>query len=72
MAHLCWASSYKIRLLINPKEEDHRKLVALVQEAISLVVDGKSASQLRMDISALAQVVLKREWERVKNVADES
>ena len=66
--------NYKIELLINPNEEDHAKIVKIVDHitaSLSLAkvraneigdeLDGK-----KEELISLAQKVLKREWERVK------
>jgi len=67
--------NYKIELLINPNEEDHAKIVKIVDhittslcrlakvraEKIGSDLDGK-----KEELISLAQKVLKSEWERVK------
>lgn len=65
----------KITLMINPNEEDHERLVKLLQ-AISQTLGGraaggekrdmKKAAELHNELCPLAQAILKREWERVK------
>lgn len=65
----------KIMLMINPKEEDHERLVKLLS-AISQTLGGraavgekrdmKKAGELHNELRPLAQAILKREWERVK------
>lgn len=63
-----------VKLLINPKEDDHQELVNLVNSAGKGVIESissKKASAKEFEDSAEgivshAQVVLKREWERVK------
>ncbi|MGB7748547.1 MAG: hypothetical protein WBN75_14815 [Verrucomicrobiia bacterium] len=59
----------KIRLLINPNEADHLKLV----ENISVPITGcqtdedlKKMITAREELPIIAQKILKREWERVK------
>lgn len=61
-----WNHSYKIELLINPKEEDHKELVRLIREEISNLVTSNE-STLISNIISQSQKILKREWERVKN-----
>ena len=62
----------RIALLINPKEDDHRQLVMLVDKAFSIttVLQDTEArirsTELHHEITTLSQAVLKREWERVK------
>lgn len=57
----------KVQLLINPKEEDHQALVlkmaSMVQQLSQLSFGFEEANA---ELAALAQKVLKREWERVK------
>lgn len=60
-----WNHSYKIELLINPKEEDHKELVELIREEISNLTTSKEVT-LISDIISQSQKILKREWERVK------
>ena len=62
---------YKIRLLINPTEADHRDFMAAVDSALKRV-----QTDVELDITALtadieavtlrAQAILKHEWVRVK------
>ena len=63
-------SQCKIRLLINPTEADHIKLYQLIDAAQRRIrseasVDTETEKDIE-DISRLAQVILKREWQRVK------
>jgi hypothetical protein len=66
----------RVRLLLNPAEKDHQQLVAEMRNTIA-AIDLKSPGQAAnvsskdlFDVSdraiELAQVVLKREWNRVK------
>ncbi len=65
----------KIMLMINPNEEDHDRLVKLLV-AISQTLGGRAAAREKRDMQKagelhnklypLAQAILKREWERVK------
>lgn len=62
----------RLKLLINPKEEDHSSLVKQIDEAIIVVGTGDSMGSVEgvmrreEEITAHTQKVLKREWERVK------
>jgi len=61
---------WKIRLLTNPAEADHRELVELIDAALKrLRADQADDAAIESDIeriTRLAQSILKREWERVK------
>jgi hypothetical protein len=62
----------QIALLINPNEEDHRNLLTLVDRAMSVArvhrdqEFSRAAAEIHHEITATAQGILKREWERVK------
>lgn len=60
----------KIRLLINPLERDHQRLVAAIEAALMRLRSEKSDdAETEKDIqtiTGLAQAILKREWQRVK------
>lgn len=64
-----------IKLLINPKELDHQELIRLINSVDKKIVnliykDLANASEFEdagQRIVAKSQIVLKREWERVKN-----
>ncbi len=64
-----------IKLLINPKEIDHQELVRLITSADKKIIESinkkvAAASEFEaagQRIVAQSQIVLKREWERVKN-----
>ena len=67
----------RIQLMLNPKEEDHQRLVSLLgQLALTLgeqiasgqKKDSQKAGVVVRQVVPLAQSILKREWERVKNV----
>ena len=73
---LCRSES-KIQLLLNPKEADHVKLITLLKESSSSVwylnSDKKDRfpediNNLRKNIIEISQPILKREWERVKEL----
>jgi len=57
----------KTTLMINPKEEDHIALLKIMRNTVTqlscLDFDVQSAND---ELAAIAQRVLKREWERVK------
>ena len=60
----------KIQLLINPNEENHQRLTETIDAAIRRLrsedaSDSETEADLR-SIVALAQAILKREWQRVK------
>jgi hypothetical protein len=63
----------RIALMINPQEEDHRRLLVLIDTAVSLAPVSfdaelvKKATQVQQDITEQSQRILKREWERVKS-----
>jgi hypothetical protein len=62
----------KIKLLINPKEEDHVRLVALLRAGVEQVFkDGEQRESGKLyewqeAVVSLSQEILKREWVRVK------
>jgi hypothetical protein len=60
----------RIRLLINPAEPDHQRLLQAIETAIKCVQSERSPdSEMEADINAIteqAQAILKREWQRVK------
>jgi hypothetical protein len=61
----------KVRLLTNPTEPDHQKLVATIEAALlRLRAEGTDNAATEADIlriTELAQSILKREWLRVKH-----
>lgn len=69
--------SAKIRLMLNPKEEDHQRLSKLLGDLL-LTMGGRAAAGNKRDaqkartlvneLVPLSQSILKREWERVKRV----
>jgi hypothetical protein len=61
---------WKIRLLINPAESDHRQLYETIRVALERLKaedtrDADSEADVE-HITRLSQSILKREWERVK------
>jgi hypothetical protein len=61
----------KISLLINPKEDDHQQLDELIEKATQFILNNNKEGfrNIRREIIKLSQQILKREWERVKQVA---
>lgn len=61
---------FKIKLLINPNEEDHKMLVTLVEEINQDLYDPlfvpKKIDTLLRSLVSCSQGILKREWEVVK------
>jgi hypothetical protein len=64
---------YKIKLMLNPREEDHEKLEKLIGEMTcmlakrgSMELDAQFESCHKAVVS-LSRDVLKREWDRVKD-----
>jgi len=67
--HLVLAQS-KIRLLLNPTEEDHQRLDQAIDTALKRLqaeelTDLETEADIQ-NITKLAQSILKREWQRVK------
>lgn len=69
--------SAKVRLMLNPKEEDHQRLGQLLGDLLLTMGgraatgdkrDAKRARTLVEELVPLSQSILKREWERVKRV----
>jgi hypothetical protein len=61
---------WRIRLLINPTEADHQELYRAIETAFKRLQseeshDSETEADIE-DITRLAQVILKREWQRVK------
>jgi len=69
MARMVFVQS-KIRLLMNPTEADHQQLFAALDRSIKrLQSEDVQEAETEQDvetITALAQPILKREWQRVK------
>lgn len=62
---------YKIQLLLNPKEDDHNKLIDLLFKLKGAALKAgdeqlKKYESLQNEIIKLSQCILKREWIRVK------
>ena len=67
----------KIRLMLNPSEDDHNQLCTLLKDLLNGIGgratrgekrDPERARTIVDDVVPLAQSILKREWERVKRV----
>ncbi|MFM7000012.1 MAG: hypothetical protein ACKOXU_02965 [Limnohabitans sp.] len=63
----------KIRLMLNPKEQDHKRLDEMLGELMNSMrslneKDAFKGAQIMKDFVPLTQTILKREWERVKRV----
>ena len=59
----------KISLLINPNEDDHKKLIEILEEAYQNIrTKDKNRSEIEAEILTQSQLILKREWERVKSL----
>jgi len=57
----------KLALMLNPLEEDHVRLLHLVDKAIDMMSKPDSPNPLLFDeITKLSQKILKQEWIRVK------
>jgi len=64
----------KINLLLNPTESDHAKLVTTIRSSIAILLEEEKDVEKENNLVALtddvlkqSQVILKREWERVKS-----
>lgn len=63
----------KIRLMLNPNEQDHKRLSEILGQLMNTLrslkeKDPVKGAQLMKDFVPLSQTILKREWERVKRV----
>ena len=63
-----------IQLMLNPNEEDHQRLGVLMGRMVNEIQYEKGKKDefpdLHIEVSALSQKILKREWDRVKNPID--
>jgi predicted RNA-binding protein with EMAP domain len=61
---------YKIHLLINPDEDDHKQLVSYFKRLLDQYSYSSkyydNISHLQKKITSISQSIFKREWERVK------
>ncbi len=64
---------YKVILMLNPREGDHKQLEKLIAQMINMLAQGWSKkldtefSACHKQVIALSRDVLKREWDRVKD-----
>jgi hypothetical protein len=57
----------KVKLLINPKEDDHVALVKRMEATVASLSNlNFQIEAANVELAVIAQRVLKREWERVK------
>jgi hypothetical protein len=65
-----FSTRFRISLLLNPKEDDHKNLDELLETAIkgSFPPEGITAESIGVKILNLSKSILKREWERVKKL----
>ncbi|NID06839.1 hypothetical protein HBF26_18275 [Luteibacter jiangsuensis] len=67
-----WLHLTRLRLLINPNEDDHKDLLAtanLMFELIKSSEEGLRLKDVEKSLLIMGQAILKREWERVKSLA---
>ncbi len=62
---------FKIELMLNPREADHERLIALVRDMMSALESAGSGNNKDFEESHAAilersKEILKREWDRVK------
>jgi predicted DNA-binding protein (UPF0278 family) len=62
----------RINLMINAKESDHVKLIKLINQMLDNLYKGNRIAeeifwQKHQEVKELSQIILKHEWERVKN-----
>lgn len=62
---------HKIQLMLNPKEEDHKKLEQLIRQMIASIERGKEGGNndfiaTHPAVMEMSRQVFKREWNRVK------
>ena len=64
---------YKIKLMLNPREDDHQRLERIIADMIGIFGKGNSSKldeefqSCHENVLALSRDVLKREWDRVKD-----
>jgi endonuclease/exonuclease/phosphatase (EEP) superfamily protein YafD len=66
-----WLHLTRLRLLINPNEDDHRDLLTTANLMIELIKpseDGLRLKDVEQSLLIKGQEILKREWERVKSL----
>ena len=68
MFNALWLEYYKIQLLLNPNEDDHKELVTAIKNCLSSIdADTEEFVKNQDFIIEISQKILKREWVRVKN-----
>ena len=68
--------NYKVKLMLNPRESDHKKLESLIDQMIGALSQGR-ASEEEFENShkaalELSRKIFKREWSRVKDQIPEA
>jgi hypothetical protein len=64
---------HRLELFINPREEDHSQLIDEVHQMESALSSGSSKEtdekfwEAHRKVRHVAQTILKREWDRVKD-----
>jgi endonuclease/exonuclease/phosphatase (EEP) superfamily protein YafD len=67
-----WLHLTRLRLLINPNEDDHKDLLTTANLMFELIKPNEHGIQLKdveQSLLIKGQGILKREWERVKSLA---
>lgn len=62
----------KISLMLNPLEEDHKRIIKLVEEAYDTILDDTNLDawhHIMENLIKASQVVLKGEWKRVTSLS---
>ena len=68
-----YTAKFRVSLLINPNEPDHRKLDDLLFDFIEKIAaankpDEEAVLEVRQTLVELSQKILKEEWKRVKSL----
>ncbi len=58
----------KIKLLLNPTEDESKKLTVILDKVLEAAKSGHPPSEICQEIIKAAQPILKEEWERVKSM----
>ena len=68
------ATAMKVRLMVNPSDDEHRRLLSLVEGLLELFRTAKAdddvqgaARTVAMQIADVSLVIIRREWTRVQN-----
>lgn len=60
----------KVKLMLNAKEDDHQRLEVLIRKMVAAIQYEKGKKDefpdLHTEVVALSRIILKREWDRVK------